>query len=243
MDKKNHFSDKFESKTTEELRNIIDNKDYQKEAQLAAAWELERRSELGQDQQDFAQSLVAKNIQQAEQRTIARRYETFGPRFIAAILDGLVLMAAGLLLNLINNNLHGLIYIILLGMLHQFLPFIYSILMHGTYGQTLGKMAMKVKVVDFKSEENITMFQAFLRDCIPLLLMLVSYFMIAIITNGFKNEWITPEPGFNLASTVITIINGLSLVWSILEIGSMLMNEKSRAIHDLIAKTVVVRTE
>ena len=128
-------------------------------------------------------------------------------------------------------------------MLYQFLPFIYSIIMHGYYGQTLGKMAMKVKVVDFKTEERITMTQAWLRDCIPLLLMLFSYFSLAVLTNGFQNERIITNSGSSLASIVIMIINGLSISWVILEIVSMLMNEKSRAIHDLIAKTVVVRVD
>lgn len=49
MSKQNRFSEKFAEKSTSHLKSLLNNNDYQKDAQLAALWELERRGEASID--------------------------------------------------------------------------------------------------------------------------------------------------------------------------------------------------
>ena len=50
----------------------------------------------------------------------------------------------------------------------DFTGLVYSIVMHGLYGQTFGKLVFQVKVVD-KSEKPLVMKQASYRDDVPIL--------------------------------------------------------------------------
>ncbi|MFT6783910.1 MAG: putative RDD family membrane protein YckC [Saprospiraceae bacterium] len=167
-----------------------------------------------------------------------QRYQTFWPRFIAAVIDGFVMWPVGFILNYLTDSNIGII-VIIGNLLNNISPYIYSILLHSRNGQTLGKMAMKVRVVDVNTEENIDLRQAFLRDCVPITLMIVLFTYSFILLSG--------RDDFNISIDFVTLapiffIGLLSSTWTLLEIFSMLLNEKSRAVHDIIARTVVVKT-
>ncbi|MEM6736841.1 MAG: hypothetical protein AAF620_12325 [Bacteroidota bacterium] len=49
MTEQNRFSEKFSEKSTIELESMVGNNDYQKDAQLAAAWELKHRGKISAD--------------------------------------------------------------------------------------------------------------------------------------------------------------------------------------------------
>ena len=98
---------------------------------------------------------------------------------------------------------------------------------------------MGVKVVDFDDEDEIDLKQAFIRDSVPIALMIGLYAYSFIIFYGsegneFQADFATLAP--------MLLIGLLTLLWTVLEIFSMLFSDKSRAVHDLIAGTVVVRT-
>ncbi len=91
------------------------------------------------------------------------KYQTFTPRLFALIIDALIFLPLSFLDNLIKEaNLLPAIFALWLLVSSAAHP-LYSILMHGIYGQTLGKMAMKVKVVD-AFEKPITFHHAVLRE-------------------------------------------------------------------------------
>lgn len=238
MSKRNHFTDKFEKKTTQELKSVINDDNYQKEAILAALWELDRRGEISEEEQQSSHKIEAEQEQKEARRLSDRKYETFWPRFFASIIDGFVLWSMGFLLNYLLDSDIG--FVIIFGsILNNFLPYEYAISLHGKYGQTLGKMVMEVKVVDFEHEEAIDLKQAFKRDMVPVALMTAAYLYTFIASfgaesAGFYSNFLNLVPLF--------FIGLLSFLWVLLEIFSMLFNEKSRAVHDLIAKTVVIRT-
>ena len=104
--------------------------------------------------------------------------------------------------------------------------------MTGKYGQTVGKWACRVKVLDV-SEQKLSMKHAVLRS-VPLLISLVAWPILlagpAVVTNGHTS----------LASG-IRILLAVQLGWFFLEFVTMLSNAKRRAIHDFIARSVVVR--
>jgi uncharacterized RDD family membrane protein YckC len=237
MHTKNQFSDKFASKSSHELRDIIASKDFQREAKQAAIWELESREEVTEEEQSaFNKTEIEAELRRKSLRS-GNRYTTFWPRFLAAILDGMVLSLAGFVLGLVFNATIGT-SLLLASLFNNLAPYIYSILFHGYEGQTPGKMAAGVKVVSMYGEGDIDWKQACLRDSVPLVLTLL-LFAYGLLIN--PQAILQDQP--DLATLAPMIILGmLSLFWTLIEIISMLFNDKSRAVHDLIANTVVIRT-
>jgi uncharacterized RDD family membrane protein YckC len=110
-------------------------------------------------------------------------------------------------------------------------------LLHARYGQTLGKRAMHVKVMDVSEERIPSLGQAFLRDIgyIAINTFSLAYFIHIVVAHKYVTgtEQLDSLPGIILACA--------GLGWFLLEVITMFSNSKRRAVHDLIAKTVVVR--
>jgi uncharacterized RDD family membrane protein YckC len=116
-------------------------------------------------------------------------------------------------------------------------PVIYVILLHARYGQTLGKMAMKVKVLDV-SEEPVRFAQAVIRSLPQMLpVFMASSLLISEMSPA------TGSTGKNLLMAAATLANILYFIWSVADIIVCLVSDKKRALHDLVAGTVVVRTD
>ena len=169
---------------------------------------------------------------------IEQKYNTFWPRFGAAIIDALVFIpleiAHYFITSYYNSFSNTFIYLWFIFASLAFL--IYSVLMHGTYGQTLGKMAMNVRVLDV-SENKLTMFQAFKRDMIPIILT-----CICIVITLVERINYTGSNSSSIAYTIASyVIEYLGFAWFIAEIITMLFNDKRRAIHDFIAGSVVIK--
>lgn len=176
------------------------------------------------------------------------KYRTFWPRFWAPGVDAFVLLPIAFLMQFFSLKIGVTFFIILLtSVLQNVITYTYTIVMHGKFGQTLGKMACKVMVVDHKTEKRITYRQAFLRDCIPILLAGISLAAAYLDSNFREYGQMTPlemhqinPGGFNNFGFVLA--GSISLIWYLAEIITMLTNSKRRALHDFIAGTVVIRT-
>lgn len=113
---------------------------------------------------------------------------------------------------------------------------LYSVLLHARYGQTLGKMAVGVKVLDVNEQRAPTLRQAFLRDIGYIILntLGLGYMIYLIVMNQSSVD-------SHRLALPLQILGGAAFGWFLLELISMLTNPKRRAVHDLIAGTVVVR--
>lgn len=112
---------------------------------------------------------------------------------------------------------------------------LYSILMHARYGQTLGKMATEVTVLDLSERRFPTLRQAFLRDAGYVILNCASlaYLFVLVLSGRYSfGAEMSGAPGRILALA--------GLAWFLLELLTMATNRKRRALHDYIAGTVVV---
>lgn len=116
------------------------------------------------------------------------------------------------------------------------ISWLYSILLHARYGQTLGKMVVGVKVLDVSEQRIPTLRQAFLRDSGYIILSALSLGYVIYLTA--TNQSLT---GPDRLTPPLQILAGAIFGWSLLEIITMLTNHKRRALHDWIAGTVVVR--
>ena len=108
--------------------------------------------------------------------------------------------------------------------------------MHGKYGQTIGKMVCKVKVLDI-SETKLSYGQAVLRDII-LILILVPFSICIRYQAAFSEAGTKGSSDIPASKFFFMVLFG----WIILDIITMLFNDKCRAMHDYIAGSVVVKT-
>ena len=113
----------------------------------------------------------------------------------------------------------------------------YDIVMHSKYGQTLGKMAMKVKVLDI-TESPLSILQAFRREFPPLCFIAIDFILeIPKVLSGVN----IMDPNLIQFDTAFYLTTLSSLGWFMVEMITMLFSNKRRAIHDFIAGSVVVR--
>lgn len=167
----------------------------------------------------------------------AEKYETFGPRFWTGFIDACVLWPVSFVVTaLLSLELADTIQAVLF-VTEEVALITYTVLMHAKYGQTVGKMGCKVRVVDFKKERAITPRQALLREGVPIAVVvpLFIYGLYMMHAGTEQRVGLVKNGAFWLISLV-------PLVWFVAEVVTMLTNEKRRALHDLIAGTVVIRT-
>lgn len=161
------------------------------------------------------------------------KYKTVGPRFVALIIDAVLMLpiviavpflssffAFSPLLTTIFSNFTGIVSVV------------YIVLMHTFYGQTIGKIAVHVKVLD-KSEKPIFFGQAVLRS----LPQIISIFFILTFS-----PQIAADESYSMQSYVM-LFWVLYVTFDIVDIIVFFINEKHRALHDIIAGTVVIRTD
>ena len=231
MEKRNIFSAKFEKKSNEELKAISTSNAHQETAKLAAIWELERRGGQSDEMNSIAEEVEERIKKRKEEEIQYRRYQTTRPRFTAALIDGVLLIVVITLLEFlaIGDWSASLISFISLA-----LPVAYSILMHARYGQTLGKMALAIKILDKEEKTGISIGQAVLRSIGPLV------YVVFFLLNTLVAAMLGPD-SFEFTSILLLVLQIVYWCWGILEIVTMLFDDKSRALHDYIAGTVVIR--
>ncbi len=178
---------------------------------------------------------------------IEKKYKTFWRRFFAIIIDFLVLAPITILLEYISNTTGVQFF----SLFDNFTIYAYTIILHGLYGQTLGKYILRVKVLTL-SETKISFKNAFLRDAIPLLLtfIIVGYMFVNVGpmlasfgSNEMPSEQQLTELMLQMQKLFIPmmILTLMHIAWVLLELITMLTNNKRRALHDFIAGTVVVK--
>jgi len=166
-----------------------------------------------------------------------QKYKTFWPRFWAALVDSLIFLPIGILDNYLNSAERGPFILIVWAIVSYTAYWLYSVILHARYGQTLGKMVMRVKVLDVNEERIPTLRQAFIRDIGYIILNTfgLGYFIYSVFAGQYADETeVTTLPD--------QILMWAGLGWFLLEIITMATNDKRRAFHDYIAKTVVIRT-
>jgi uncharacterized RDD family membrane protein YckC len=162
-------------------------------------------------------------------------YKTALRRFFAIFIDGLVFVLP-MYFDSIFTTPETPAFVAIFGLsLSYSLSHCYSIILHTYFGQTVGKMIMKVRVFDVNGNP-LTLKRAFLRD-FPILILNVGFLaneIHQILTTGIDENF----RGNYFSLTLLLI----GLLWIFAEIIVMFSNEKRRAIHDYIAGTVVVKT-
>jgi uncharacterized RDD family membrane protein YckC len=162
-------------------------------------------------------------------RDPTKPYSTFWDRFFAGWLDGIVMWPFYFANAWIVGA--GVPRFSLAGwfIFHSFVYLCYQMFCHARWGQTLGKWVFGVCVLDV-SEMPLRPVQAVKRDAIAL--MLTAGLVVQQLIRG---RYSLEDPQMTDVPSI------LSSAWGGLEIVTMLMNRKRRALHDIIAGSVVVR--
>ena len=167
---------------------------------------------------------------------VPRVYRTSWRRFWASMIDGVILWPFNLGDKYFLSADRTLWTILLWGSVSYSVYWVYSVLMHATFGQTIGKMFAGVQVLDLSESRIPTLKQALLRESPYVAASFASlvYFFTLAIAGTYSPKALLEGPGM--------LIAWASLLWLLLELITMLTNEKRRALHDLLAGTVVVRS-
>ncbi|MFL7037426.1 RDD family protein [Vibrio lentus] len=118
------------------------------------------------------------------------------------------------------------------GVVNSLIGITYYVGMQAKFGQTIGKMVTRVKVVDVSESRNLTLKQSCMRDIVPIMLILYAYAQLSF----YGQTWESLEQG-----RAFIFVGYVMIGWVLLEFISMLFNHKRRAIHDFIAGSVVVK--
>lgn len=163
------------------------------------------------------------------------KYQTFFPRFVALLIDSFIMVPLFVFDQWFREAQFPHLFFYFWIPLSSLVFPVYSITMNAKFGQTLGKMWMKVKVLDASEEKEITFRQAFLRDT-PQLIFNTAAIIIGIIALPYDEN--APEMMYAFG-----IFNAVAGIWGLADIVVFLFNDRRRALHDLIAETIVVKTE
>jgi len=166
------------------------------------------------------------------------KYKTFWRRFFAWWLDALVFEPLSLFSSVLVTQTIPQWVLVLWLVFTSFAYVIYSIVLHGLKGQTLGKMLFRIRVVDI-SEHPLQMRQAVLRDIFNLLFAFLNVIYFLLNLELYIKLHMVPEtitiPTWYWVLTYSA--GGLFIV----EMLTMLTNAKRRSLHDWIAGSVVVK--
>lgn len=174
------------------------------------------------------------------------RYQNFWRRFAAAIVDRIILAVASQVLAILvglGGAANGVVFAV------TFLANeAYSVVLVAMRGQTVGKMALGVRVARASDEAPVGWGRALVRR-LPTSIITIStlgWLLVALSTSdidfgdpeAFEDETL---PGrIVLAAMAFVFING---GWYLLNLITVSVTDKRQAVYDLLAGTVVVRVE
>lgn len=162
------------------------------------------------------------------------KFRTLGNRLIAVIVDMIVLYPLTYLEIFQSNNKYGEISASTAALASVAITCAYFIYFAYAHGATLGKMVSKVKIVSVENESKISLKQAVIRE-FPFVFCSLALLISRVVVNG---SFVISD---NTSDTEI-IIGAIVGAWILGCFMCALINSKSRALHDFMAGTVVVKT-
>ena len=165
------------------------------------------------------------------------KYNTFWKRLLAALIDSLILLPLTLITTYAEATENKFIFLFTIS-IFSILNSAYFIILHGKYGQTPGKRITGIQVVDKNEILLIGFKRAVIRES-PWIIAYVIVFIHLVISLLLTNQ-------INLTKAKEEsndFISTSSFVWIFVELITMLLNHKRRALHDYLAGSVVIRKD
>ena len=164
------------------------------------------------------------------------KYATIWRRVWAAPLDFLILLPVLLVTIYAKRHVQNSFLLVCLIVFSYSYANVYNIWMHSRTGQTLGKMVSGVRVLDEEELWTPSLREAFLMNIGNVIYSActIAMALYALVTHTYTQQ------GF-LHSSAHKTLTQLFECWVAADYISIFFNQKHRALHDLIAGTVVVR--
>ena len=179
---------------------------------------------------------MGNSIYRQDSKKDTEKYRTGLKRIGASILDGFVFMPLLFLEQWIYKNTSNIFILFAWATFVGFAPLFYSVILHYKTGKTYGKWVAGVEVLDISETRKLTFLQSVYRDSF--------YLLIAIAGTVYYGFLLAhSESAEDVLSDYSSFSNNPVLWWTLLELITMLTNNKRRAVHDFLAKSVVVRTK
>ncbi len=176
----------------------------------------------------------------AAPRSVPWKYNTFWPRVWASWIDSLLLLPVGILMALISRSSSlSPLFFLLISIANPLVNYLYRIILHGCFGQTVGKMALKVKVLAL-DESPLGLKRAVLRESVNLAIAATSLIVNAPVilkTGGLTGLRAMPHGEWYF------LLAFFSQGWFLIEVLTLFASTRRRAAHDFIAGSVVVRVQ
>jgi len=125
----------------------------------------------------------------------AGNYASFGKRFAAALVDGVLLAvvnsAVGFMFGAAAYSADSPEIASLGSLAGMVIAWVYYVVFTATKGQTLGKMAMKIRVQNLDTAANLTWVEAFLREVVGKFLSAVALLLgyLWMLWDPKKQTW------------------------------------------------------
>lgn len=166
--------------------------------------------------------------------TPLRKYDTFGKRLVAGIIDGIVFLPFTVLSNRLEHAADKTLFLVLT-FSYTICWMLYVVIGHGRYGQTIGKRLMNIKVLDLMEQDVIGYKSAFIREGVWFFVQTLG--LVYFIFTAYN----TTTPAKDLNDTFFDGYVGTTITaWFVLELVTMVLNKKRRAVHDYLAGSVVI---
>ena len=173
------------------------------------------------------------------------RYAGFWSRLWAMLVDGALLFPLGYLVMRLEDQ--SWLAAIMLPLPWYLLQVAYFVYCHGRWGQSVGKMAAKIRVVNVDGRA-MSWRQAFLRSAVDAILTMAFAASMVVGVSRMAPEEFVALPRLDRWTRVAAlapwhgILEAASWGWFWSELGVLLFNRRKRALHDFIAGTVVIHT-
>lgn len=155
---------------------------------------------------------------------IAEISRNYIERFIAFFIDWFIILLS-ILLAIVYQENHDHFFEIRLAITY----FFYFTILTAKYGQTIGKRFVKLKVVNYKGSNSVSVTASIYRH-LPL--------SVLFIISSFTALTIDPETG----SSLLGISDYIPGIWMTSEVVFYLVRNNGQMLHDYIANTSVVKS-
>jgi len=171
------------------------------------------------------------------------RYASFWERLLANLIDACILLFLSIAATFLAIASERGWFVV-----HAFAiaaDLSYPIVMHAKYGQTVGKRILRIQLRRV-SGESITWMHALLRSSVDVAIAAAHLWIIlfAAIDGSIR---VSPETTIKELGLSFGAVKGARLIrqigsaWTWSEIASVLLRKDRRALHDLLAGTIVVK--
>lgn len=172
----------------------------------------------------------------------ARVPATASDRIRASISDGFLFLPIILLDRSIGSLTESQALVFAYFLVSQHLGWIYNVLFHGYRGQTLGKSLRNIEVVQASDGAPLGYRRAFLRDSPYVVMCLICSVAWTYSNVAWWGGWQT-DTGDEVVNKIYSAASWFSIGWCLLEVASFSLHPQRRAIHDLIAGSIVVNKQ